>query len=111
MSCHLTKKTCTPCQGGIPPLKGEELNGYFHHLKGGWKIVDEHHLEKEFSFPDFKSALQFTNQVGDLAEQEGHHPDILLAYGKVKINLWTHKVNGLTESDFILAAKCDELLK
>lgn len=109
MNCDLTKKTCTPCQGGVPSLRGKDLNPYFNQLKEGWKIVNEHHLEKEFTFPDFKHALVFTNKVGELAELEGHHPDILLTYGKVRIQLWTHKVDGLTESDFILAAKCDEL--
>jgi 4a-hydroxytetrahydrobiopterin dehydratase len=72
--------------------------------------VEEHHLEKEYLFPDFAQALAFTNQVGAIAEENGHHPDIFLAYGKVKIQLWTHKINGLSESDFVLAAKCDEIL-
>jgi 4a-hydroxytetrahydrobiopterin dehydratase len=107
--CKLSEKTCVPCRGGVPPLKGEKLSVLYKQLKKGWKVVDEHHLEKEYSFPDFRTALAFTNRVGELAEQEGHHPDILLSYGKVKISLWTHKIDGLTESDFILAAKCDEL--
>lgn len=109
MNCNLTKKTCTPCQGGVPPLKGDSIKPFFNQLAKGWNIVNEHHLEKEFTFPDFKQALAFTNKVGELAELEGHHPDILLSYGKVRIQLWTHKIDGLTESDFILAAKCDEL--
>lgn len=75
----------------------------------GWKVVDEHHLEKEWRFSDFRSALAFTNQVGELAEAQGHHPDILLRWGAVKITVWTHKVSGLTESDFVLAAKIDRL--
>lgn len=74
-----------------------------------WDIVDEHHLERQFSFPDFQSALDFTNAVGALAEAEGHHPDIYLAWGKVGIKIWTHKINGLTTSDFVLAAKIDGL--
>lgn len=89
-------------------MKGKELESYQRQLPG-WKIVDEHHLEKTFTFPDFKRALAFTNQVGDLAEQQGHHPDIHLAWGKVTITIWTHKINGLTESDFVLAAKIDRL--
>lgn len=109
-ACNLSQKTCTPCKGGVPPLKGAALSLLHSQLKKGWQIVNEHHLEKEYTFPDFKQALAFTNGVGELAEQEGHHPDIYLAYGKVKILLWTHKIDGLTESDFILAAKCDELL-
>lgn len=108
-SCDLSKKHCVPCQGGVAPLKGKELASYNQELDNGWKIIDEHHLEKEIRFHDFKEALAFTNKVGELAEQEGHHPDIYLAYGKVKILLWTHKIDGLTESDFIFAAKCDKL--
>lgn len=105
--CDLSKKKCTPCQGGIPPLKGNSLTQLQQQLGGGWKVVNEHHLEKEYVFKNFREALAFTNTVGTLAEEEGHHPDIFLSYGKVKIELWTHKINGLTESDFILASKID----
>ncbi|HEY2810425.1 MAG TPA: 4a-hydroxytetrahydrobiopterin dehydratase [Rhabdochlamydiaceae bacterium] len=105
----LSKKSCVPCKGGMPPLKGEELAELHRQLGHGWKVVEEHHLEKEYAFPNFRDALAFTNKVGEIAEREGHHPDILLSYGKVKILLWTHKINGLTESDFILAAKCDTI--
>jgi 4a-hydroxytetrahydrobiopterin dehydratase len=76
-------------------------------LGGGWRVVEEHHLEKEFAFKDFREALAFTNQVGELAEANNHHPDIYLTWGKVRITLWTHKIDGLTESDFVLAAKVD----
>ncbi|MGH7889931.1 MAG: 4a-hydroxytetrahydrobiopterin dehydratase [Thermodesulfobacteriota bacterium] len=103
---NLSKKKCIPCSKGEPPLKGVALKA-FHNQLTGWKVIDEHHLEKEYTFKDFKQALGFTNKVGDLAEQEGHHPDIYLAWGKVKIVLWTHKINGLSENDFIMAAKCD----
>jgi 4a-hydroxytetrahydrobiopterin dehydratase len=106
---HLSQKTCQPCKEDVPPLKGDALSKLQQQLKKGWQIVNEHHLEKEYQFPDFKQALAFTNRVGELAEKEGHHPDIYLTYGKVKITLWTHKIDGLTENDFILAAKCDEL--
>lgn len=105
----LSKKNCLPCKGDTPPLKGDQLASFYVQLKKGWQVIDEHHLEKTYPFPDFRSALSFTNKVGELAEREGHHPDIYLSYGKVKISLWTHKINGLSESDFILAAKCDEL--
>lgn len=108
-TCNLSQKSCTPCKGGVSPLKGTALVQLHNQLEKGWQIINEHHLEKEYLFPDFKQALAFTNQVGELAEQEGHHPDIYLTYGKVKIHLWTHKIDGLTESDFILAAKCDEI--
>jgi 4a-hydroxytetrahydrobiopterin dehydratase len=74
-----------------------------------WKVVNNHHVEKEFKFPDFKTALDFTNKVGEIAEEQGHHPDIGLGWGRVEIMIYTHKVNGLTESDFILAAKIDRM--
>ena len=105
---ELAAKTCVPCRGGVPPLEGEELRRLSSELPS-WQVVDGHHLEKEFRFPDFKAALAFTNQIGTLAEEQGHHPDILLAWGKVRVTIWTHKINGLTESDFILAAKIDQL--
>lgn len=105
----LSQKTCIPCKKGTPPLKGEKLTPFVEQLGNTWQIIDEHHLEKEYRFSDFRHALNFTNQVGELAEREGHHPDINLSYGKVKILLWTHKINGLSENDFIFAAKCDEI--
>lgn len=105
----LANKECIPCRGGVPALTGEEIAPLLDRLGGGWQASGEHHLEKGFGFPDFKSALRFTNQVGELAEQQGHHPDIHLSWGKVLIEIWTHKINGLTESDFILAAKIDRL--
>jgi 4a-hydroxytetrahydrobiopterin dehydratase len=106
---ELAEKKCAACKGGIPPIEGQELQKYMQELGGGWKAVHEHHLEKEFTFSDFKEALKFTNKVGDLAEEEGHHPDLHLSWGKVRVVLWTHKINGLSESDFILAAKIDKL--
>ncbi len=108
-NCNLTQKNCIPCTGTMPPLKGQQLIDFYRQLKEGWKIIDEHHLEKAYPFPDFKTALLFTIKVGELAEEEGHHPDIYLSYGKVKLTIWTHKIEGLSESDFILAAKCDPL--
>jgi 4a-hydroxytetrahydrobiopterin dehydratase len=104
----LAKKECVPCKGGVPPLKGEELIRLGGQLGHDWKIVEEHHLEKTFIFPDFKTALDFTVKIGAIAEQEGHHPDIYLAWGKVGVTVWTHKIGGLTESDFVLAAKVEE---
>ncbi len=80
-------------------------------LGGGWRLEAGHHLEKEYRFADFREALQFTNKVGELAEEQGHHPDIHLSWGKVNLLIWTHKIDGLTESDFILAAKADTLLE
>jgi 4a-hydroxytetrahydrobiopterin dehydratase len=104
----LAEKTCVPCRGGVPPLTEEEIKPLAHQLSS-WKVVENHHLEREFKFPDFKSALAFVNEVGAVAEEQGHHPDIYLAWGKVAITIWTHKINGLTESDFIMAAKLDRL--
>lgn len=105
----LCTKKCIPCSVGTPPLKGTQLQDFYKKLQNGWKVVDEHHIEKEFKFADFNEALEFTNFIGDVAEVEGHHPDIYLSWGKVKVMIWTHKINGLSESDFILAAKCDEV--
>lgn len=105
----LAEKECVPCKGGSPALKGKELAELAHELGNGWQVVGEHHLEKSYEFKDFRSALDFTNQVGALAEQQGHHPDIYLAWGKVKLTIWTHKIDGLTESDFVFAAKADQL--
>ncbi len=109
MSSELAKKRCVPCRGGVAPLRGSELKALLDELSGGWRVVDDHHLEKEYDFADFAQALEFTNKVGDVAEQEGHHPDICLAWGKVGLKIWTHKIDGLTESDFILAAKADRV--
>jgi 4a-hydroxytetrahydrobiopterin dehydratase len=104
----LASKTCVPCKGGVPPLKGEQLERFRSQLPN-WQVINEHHLERTFKFPDFKAALAFTNKVGNLAEEQAHHPDIHLAWGKVTVTIWTHKINGLTESDFVLAAKIDRL--
>jgi len=107
----LADRNCVPCRGGVPPLKGKKLKEIHQQLAepGQWNVVNEHHLVRAYKFPDFKSALVFVNRVGELAEEQGHHPDILLGWGKVEITTWTHAVDGLTESDFILAAKIDQL--
>ncbi len=107
----LAEKECVPCKGGVPPLKGKDLSRLANQLAGRWQVVEEHHLEKEYKFKDFREALAFTNKVGALAEAQGHHPDIFLAWGKVKLTVWTHKIDGLTESDFVLAAKADRLVE
>jgi 4a-hydroxytetrahydrobiopterin dehydratase len=100
----LAEKRCVPCRGGVPPLTQEQIDTLLPQV-AGWEVVDQHHLTKTYTFPDFVSALAFVNRIGEIAEQEGHHPDIYLSWGKVEIRIWTHKINGLTESDFILAAK------
>jgi 4a-hydroxytetrahydrobiopterin dehydratase len=105
----LAEKECVPCKGGVEPLKGNALRTLGAELNQGWQVVREHHLEREFKFKDFREALNFTDKVGELAEEQGHHPDIYLSWGKVKVTIWTHKIDGLTESDFVLAAKIDRL--
>lgn len=106
----LASKTCVPCKGGVPPLRGEALEVLKRQVQG-WDVVEEHHLFKIFKFPDFRNALDFVNRVGEVAERAGHHPVITFTWGKVEIKIYTHKINGLTESDFILAAKIDALNK
>jgi 4a-hydroxytetrahydrobiopterin dehydratase len=98
-----------PCRGGIPPLTPAEVEPLLAQLEG-WQVVDNHHLSKLYNFDDFVSALAFVNRVGELAEQHGHHPDLYLSWGKVRIELWTHKIDGLAEADFVLAALCDRAL-
>ena len=107
--CSLASRTCEPCRGGVPPLKGDALKKLHDQLGNGWCVADEHHLEKEFKFKDFRGALDFTNRVGEMAETIGHHPEIQLGWGRVKITLYTHKIDGLAEADFIFAARVDAL--
>ena len=106
----LSEKTCVSCRGGVPPLTAEEIKPLAEQVEN-WNVANNHHVEKEFKFPDFRTALSFVNKVGEIAEEQGHHPDIYLAWGKAGIKIWTHKINGLTESDFILAAKIDKAYK
>ena len=105
---ELANKTCVPCRGGVPPLKGQQLTKLHDQLGKGWEVVEEHHLHKEYRFDNFAEALAYVNRIGAIAEEQAHHPDIYLAWGKVRAEIWTHKINGLTESDFILAAKFDD---
>jgi 4a-hydroxytetrahydrobiopterin dehydratase len=105
---ELASRECVPCRGGVPALKGDELTKLNSQIDG-WEVVNEHHLRKEYKFSDFKETLAFVNRVGELAEQQWHHPDICFGWGKAEVTIWTHKIDGLTESDFILAAKIDAL--
>ncbi|MBS0634922.1 MAG: 4a-hydroxytetrahydrobiopterin dehydratase [Verrucomicrobia bacterium] len=100
---------CTPCHKVIPALDKTEIDTLLQSLNPHWKVVPPHHLTREYTFKNFKEALDFTVRVGELAEAEGHHPDIALSWGKVIITLWTHKINGLSHNDFILARKIDAL--
>ena len=109
MANALAERICTPCRGGVPPLTLDEAER-FHAEVPQWGLVDDaHRIEREFRFKNFREALSFVDRVGELAESQGHHPDILLSWGKAEITTWTHKIDGLTESDFILAAKIDKL--
>jgi 4a-hydroxytetrahydrobiopterin dehydratase len=101
----LASKQCVPCRGGVPPLEADEIKELHSQLAEGWQVIDDHHLSREYQFEDFAQALSFVNRVGGIAEQEGHHPDIYFTWGKARVDIWTHKIDGLTESDFILAAK------
>jgi 4a-hydroxytetrahydrobiopterin dehydratase len=105
---ELAARTCVPCRGDVPPLEGTELDELSRQVPE-WRIVDEHHLTREFRTKNFREALDFVNRVGALAEEQAHHPDIELGWGRVGVTIYTHKIDGLTESDFILAAKVDRL--
>ncbi|MCH6551042.1 MAG: 4a-hydroxytetrahydrobiopterin dehydratase [Planctomycetes bacterium] len=102
----LAKKDCVPCRGGVPPLSGETVDQLLRELDG-WSVEEGYHLTRTYKFKNFAEALAFVNRVGEIAEQQNHHPDLHLAWGKVRVEVWTHKISGLTESDFIFAAKVD----
>jgi 4a-hydroxytetrahydrobiopterin dehydratase len=108
MTSDLASKQCVPCRGGVPPLTHDEIVPLIDQLHG-WEVIHGHHLVRSYAFPDFRTALAFVNRIGEVAEHEGHHPDLQLSWGKVGIQIFTHKIDGLTESDFILAAKIDGL--
>jgi len=105
---ELAERQCVPCRGGVPPMKGEQINEMSSQLPD-WQVVNEHHLQRNYRFKDFRESLDFVNRVGELAEEQGHHPDICFGWGKADITIWTHKIDGLTESDFVLAAKIDKV--
>ena len=105
---ELANRECVPCRGGVPPLKTDEIKKLLSQISG-WESVNDHHLRKSYKFKDFAEALEFVDRVGSLSEQQGHHPDINFGWGYAEITIWTHKIDGLTESDFVLAAKIDRL--
>ncbi len=109
MEVELANRRCRPCRKNAPLLDNRLLPRYLERLGSRWRIVNEHHLRKKYEFRDFKQALAFVNRIGVLAEEMGHHPDISLSWGLVTLVIFTHKVNGLTENDFILAAKADRI--
>ncbi len=104
---ELAAKQCVPCRGGVPPLDSRQQAEFLRQVDG-WTVEGGHHLTKTYTFPDFAKALAFVNRVGAMAEEQGHHPDIYLTWGKARVEIWTHKIDGLTESDFIFAAKTDQ---
>jgi 4a-hydroxytetrahydrobiopterin dehydratase len=108
LMADLAERECVPCRGGVPPLKGTEINELLSQLEA-WQVISEHHLQKHYAFKNFRETLDFVNRVGELAEAQGHHPDICFGWGKADVTIWTHKIDGLTESDFVLAAKIDKL--
>lgn len=110
MSRDLASMQCVPCKGGVPPLTAEQIEPYLADLGNGWEVVEGHHLQKEYTFKNFREALAFTNRAGELAEEVGHHPDIELGWGRVQLTVYTHKIDGLHESDFVFAAKADRVL-
>ena len=107
----LARRQCKPFEGGEPPLEKDEIAHLSAKLDPGWRVQNDTRLVKEFEFPDFREALDFTNAVGEIAEEQDHHPDIELGWGRVQVSLMTHKIDGLSENDFIIAAKADEVLK
>jgi 4a-hydroxytetrahydrobiopterin dehydratase len=110
MARDLASMECVPCRGGIPPLTHAEIEPYLADLGNEWEVLDDHHLSKAYRFKNFREALDFTNRVGELAEEVGHHPDIELSWGRVKLTVFTHKIGGLHEADFVFAAKADRVL-
>lgn len=104
----LAGKECVACRGDTPPLRGEEVERLARELPD-WEVVEEHHLSRTFRFKNFREALTFVNRVGELAEEQNHHPDVSLGWGRVELTVFTHKIDGLTESDFVFAAKVDRL--
>lgn len=105
----LAGRECVPCRGGVPPMRGREIKEFQAKLGGDWEVIEEHHLRKLYTFENFLEAQSFVARVGALAEEQGHHPDICFGWGYAEITIWTHKIDGLSESDFILAAKIDAL--
>jgi 4a-hydroxytetrahydrobiopterin dehydratase len=108
---ELAARECIPCKGGVPPMDRDAAAQMLAQLGAGWLLqhTDSDYLEKTYRFKNFREALDFVNRIGGLAEQVNHHPDIFLAWGRVTLSIWTHKIKGLSESDFVFAAKCDAL--
>jgi len=106
----LIKKKCVPCEGGVQPMRGDEIKIYISYLKSEWQVQEGKKITKQFMFKDFKESIRFVNNIAEIAESEGHHPDIKVSYNIVKICLWTHAIGGLSVNDFIVARKIEEIL-
>jgi len=104
----LSEKKCVPCRGGIPPLDEAQIRPLAAQVPE-WEVIAAHHLRRVFTAPDFRTALELVDRIGVLAEEEWHHPSLKLEWGRVEVEIWTHKIDGLSESDFILAAKIDQI--
>lgn len=105
----LSSKDCIPCKGGVPSLTDNEMSKLIVNLNNNWKILEGHHLERIWTFDNFKQALKFTNSAGNICEEQNHHADFELGWGRVVTKIYTHKIDGLVESDFILASKFDQI--
>jgi 4a-hydroxytetrahydrobiopterin dehydratase len=105
----LSKKKCMPCEGGIPPLTEKEITAYKKFISSDWIVIDNNKISREFFLVSYRHTIDFVNRIADLAEQEGHHPVLHIYFGRAVVELWTHSINGLSENDFILAAKIDKL--
>jgi 4a-hydroxytetrahydrobiopterin dehydratase len=105
----LAEQKCIPCQGGVEPLRGEDLRQRTSQLGQGWDVVEGKSIEKTWSFDNFAETWGFVSQVAELAREQDHHPDVYFTYGKATITLWTHKIDGLHDNDFIMAAKIDRI--
>jgi len=106
---NLSNKKCTPCEGDVPPLSAGQVKEYKKYIKDDWAVSEDNKLSKEYLFVNYRHTMDFVNNVAKLAEKEGHHPVMHIFYSRVTIELWTHAINGLSENDFILAAKIDKL--
>ena len=104
---ELSQSQRVPCRGGVPPLKGDALEVLLQELQNNWKMINEHHLQKDYVFPSYQETIRFTNLIANLAELDGHHPELILSFRNVRVSYWTHKIDGLVESNFIMAAKSD----
>lgn len=103
----LADKQCIPCKGGVPPMPRAQAEELLGELDDGWKLNEDGHLERKFAFGNFVMAMEFANRIGEIAEAENHHPDLHIGWGRCTVEIWTHKISGLTESDFYFAAKAD----